>query len=92
MKRSLIQYARGYLLLIFSFIILLITSCQRADETREYGWFDFVISDLDSSATVVDMSFLNSEIAGSSGFITVKDGHFINGKGENRSQLRGTSG
>jgi hypothetical protein len=68
--------------MIFASIALLSISCQRVDETRQYGWFDFVIPDLDTSATVVDMSFLNSEIAGSSGYITLKDGHFADGKGK----------
>jgi hypothetical protein len=90
MKKSLIQNSRRFILLISSVIIMLVTSCHGTDEVREYGWFDFVIPDLDSSATVVDMSFLNSEIAGSSGFITVKDGHFIDGKGE-RIRFFGTN-
>jgi len=68
----------------------MIISCRQADETREYGWFEFVIPDLDSSATVADMSFLNPLPAGSSGYITVKDGHFIDGQG-NRIRFFGTN-
>ncbi|HBH85348.1 MAG: hypothetical protein A2X04_12320 [Bacteroidetes bacterium GWF2_41_9] len=67
MKRSFTLNYRRSLLLICTLILLLITSCNQADQTREYGWFDFVIPDLDSSATVTDMSFLNEKIAGSSG-------------------------
>jgi len=81
MKKSLVQNSRRFLLLICSVIVISITSCNGTNEVREYGWFDFVIPDLDTSATVIDMSFLNSEIAGSSGYITVKDGHFADGKG-----------
>ncbi len=81
MKRSsTLKISSGVLLLIL-IVFLLITSCQQADQTREYGWFDFVIPDLDTTETVVDMSFLNSEIAGSSGLITLKDGHFADGNG-----------
>lgn len=82
MKRSADRNCRHYFLLISMFIALIISSCQQADETREYGWFDFVVPDLDTTATVVDMSFLNSEIAGSSGYITLKDGHFADGRGD----------
>ena len=49
-----------------------------------------MIPDLDSSATVADMSFLNPLPAGSSGYITVKDGHFIDGQG-NRIRFFGTN-
>lgn len=81
MKKSLILCYSSIVLLISASMLFLATSCQSTNQTREYGWFDFVIPDLDSSATVVDMSFLNSEIAGSSGYITLKDGHFADGKG-----------
>ncbi len=77
-------------LLISSLIIILIISCHNVDETREYGWFEFVIPDLDSSATVADMSFLNPLPAGSSGYITVKDGHFTDEKGD-RIRFFGTN-
>jgi len=82
MKRDDIKHLRWYNLLVSVSVILLMTACQRADETREYGWFEFVIPDLDSSATVVDMSFLNPEPAGKAGYITLKDGHFADGNGE----------
>jgi hypothetical protein len=90
MKNSFTIRSRRFLLLIPLSVALLVASCKQADETREYGWFEFLIPDLDSSATVVDMSFLNDEIAGGSGFITVKDGHFIDGKGE-RIRFFGTN-
>jgi hypothetical protein len=82
MKRSTDRNCRYYFLLISIFIVLIISSCQQADETREYGWFDFIVPDLDTTVTVVDMSFLNSEIAGSSGYITLIDGHFADGRGD----------
>ncbi len=81
MKKSFYLRTGVNILLVSAIALMMITSCQQADQTREYGWFEFVIPDLDSSATVVDMSFLNSEIAGSSGYITLKDGHFADGNG-----------
>lgn len=56
----------------------------------EYGWFDFVIPDSDTTSTPVDMSFLNEKVAGSAGFVTVKDGHFFDGNG-NRIRFFGTN-
>ncbi len=74
---------------VYSFIgtslmmfMVLLSGCQKPpDEPRTYGWFDFVIPDSDTAQNVVDMSFLNEGIAGSSGYVTVKDGHFADGKG-----------
>ena len=72
-------------------ILILFTACQNnADEIREYGWFDFVIPDSDTTDSSVDMSFLNEDIAGGSGFVTVKDGHFVDGNG-NRIRFFGTN-
>ncbi|MBG0858902.1 MAG: hypothetical protein IQL11_05320 [Bacteroidales bacterium] len=88
-KLFLMTFIRFLLLTSISFS-LLITACRQNDKAREYGWFDFTIPDLDSSATVVDMSFLNQGIAGSSGCITVKDGHFADGNG-NRVRFFGTN-
>jgi hypothetical protein len=76
--------------LVSAFVLSLTISCNKTDSKREYGWFDFVIRDLDTTATAVDMSFLNSEPAGSAGFISVKDGHFIDGKGD-RIRFFGTN-
>lgn len=74
------------------FLIFLFTaSCtNKPDEKMEYGWFEFVIPDTDTSATPVDMSFLNEEIAGNAGFVTVKDGHFVDGNGK-RIRFFGTN-
>ncbi|HLF33368.1 MAG TPA: hypothetical protein VI583_03965, partial [Cyclobacteriaceae bacterium] len=69
--------------LILGALMLTIYSCTgTSGEIREYGWFDFVIPDLDTSDTEVNLAFLNDEEAGSTGFITVKDGHFIDGNGK----------
>jgi hypothetical protein len=81
MKRADIKHLRRFIFFASVSYILMMPACQRTDETREYGWFEFVIPDLDSTANVVDMSFLNSGIAGSSGHITIKDGHFADGNG-----------
>ena len=90
MKRSLFQKFRRPFLIIFILTGVIITSCQRSGETRDYGWFDFVVPDLDSTATVVDLSYLNPSVAGSEGYITVKDGHFADGKGD-RIRFFGTN-
>lgn len=75
----------------YSLIIFLVPSCQKQmAEKLEYGWFDFVIPDTDATQNTVDMSFLNEEPAGASGFITVRDGHFVDGKG-NRIRFFGTN-
>lgn len=63
-------------------LVLLYSCAGSPDENREYGWIPFTVLDLDTAENAVDMSFLNSEAAGESGFITVKDGHFIDGKGQ----------
>jgi|WetSurMetagenome_2_1015567.scaffolds.fasta_scaffold00169_9 hypothetical protein len=82
MKSSNFQCIRASWIVISIIIILFVSSCkQTQDQNRAYGWFDFVIPDSDTSRNVVDMSFLNEKIAGGSGFVSVKDGHFIDGKG-----------
>ena len=76
----------GKMMGVFIVIIVcsLLTSCDREGEeiTREHGWFNFVISDTDTLPNVVDMSFLNENEAGESGFIAVKEGHFVTGDGK----------
>lgn len=71
---------------MMSSILIVLTiftsSCKKSPgEKREYGWFEFVIPDSDTTHNSVDMSFLNSEIAGGSGYVKVEKGHFIDGKG-----------
>jgi hypothetical protein len=90
MKRADIKHLGRFIFFAFVSFILVMPACQRTDETREYGWFDFVIPDLDSSATIVDMSFLNSGIAGNTGSITLKNGHFADGNG-NKIRFFGTN-
>jgi len=72
-------------------IFLFAVSCMnKPKEKLEYGWFDFVIPDSDTTSTPNDMSFLNEKAAGGSGFVTVKDGHFIDGSGS-RIRFFGTN-
>ena len=79
---NLFSIRRSYILTSLLFV-LFISACQTEPvEKREYGWFDFVVPDLDTTVNVVDMSFLNIGDAGGSGFITLKDGHFADGNGE----------
>jgi len=82
MKHFNIFFPGKFFMLISLLFILVIPACKNApDENRAYGWFDFVIPDSDTTRNAVDMSFLNDGIAGSSGFVTVKEGHFVDGKG-----------
>ncbi len=70
------------ILLIFLFILITSLGCKNdKTEPLAYGWFDFVIPDLDTTHNAVDMSFLNPLPAGDQGWVTVKDGHFVDGGG-----------
>ena len=63
-------------------MFVLFTACTKSpDKKLEYGWFDFVIPDSDTTHNAVDMSFLNEAVAGGSGFVKVKNGHFVDGNG-----------
>ncbi len=82
MRHSNFFPLRASMLMLFFLALLFIAACQKSPvENREYGWFDFVIPDTDTTHNAVDMSFLNEGPAGGSGFVTVKEGHFIDGKG-----------
>ncbi len=70
----------GFVLILLS-MILQISCTPEKEEIPEYGWFDFVISDLDTTKNAIDLSFLNEKIAGENGFVLVKDGHFVDGNG-----------
>ena len=54
------------------------------------GWFAFSMPPHGSEDSAVDMSWLNPEPAGAAGFVTVKDGHFVDGRGK-RLRLLGTN-
>jgi hypothetical protein len=86
--------ARAYdsvLLLLIAMEVLILCASANCQVTKDTtGWFEFVIPGLDFTQTPVDMSFLNSEPAGSSGFVQIKDGHFVDGAG-NRLKLLGTN-
>ena len=57
-------------------------SCNPTEETAEYGWFDFVMQDLDTTKNEIDLSHLNEDVAGENGFVKVQDGHFVTGDGK----------
>jgi hypothetical protein len=54
------------------------------------GYFPFTIPPLDASASFTDMSFLSPEPAGASGRVAIRDGHFVDGRG-NRLRLLGSN-
>ena len=70
---------------IYPFLIvlagLLAQRCEPQKKAEVPVWFEFSVLDLDTAKADIDMSFLNEEEAGSSGFITVGDGKFFDGKG-----------
>ena len=69
---------------VFGVLAILIFSCNPyPEQVPEYGWFEFVVKDLDTAETEINLSFLNQDMAGKNGFIKVQDGHFIDGTGEN---------
>ncbi|MFO7947476.1 MAG: carbohydrate binding domain-containing protein [Armatimonadota bacterium] len=57
--------------------------------TAPDGWFPFHVADI-GAGTVVDCSGLNGSPAGADGFITARDGHFVDGSGE-RIRFLGTN-
>jgi hypothetical protein len=82
MKHLRSSWSVTIVLIISSVLLTTLFSCKKSPvAVREHGWFSFVIPDSDTSHTVVDMSFLNNGIAGATGFIRVKDGHFEDGTG-----------
>jgi len=45
------------------------------------GWFEFVIAE-PAEGSVTNVAAYNGAVAGADGFVTVRDGHFVGGKGE----------
>jgi len=62
---------------------------QVASQTR--GWFEFLVPGLDvPEGGPLDLSWMNNEPAGFHGFVRVRNGHFVDGKGR-RLRLYGTN-
>jgi hypothetical protein len=80
----------------FSFLMIAIIAgmavqaCQTRQKADVPRWFEFSVTDLDTAASAIDMSFLNEEVAGGTGFVTVRDGRFVDGDG-NRIRFLGTN-
>lgn len=68
-------------------VLLLTASCAFAEIPE--GWFEFVISE-PAEGSIVDVSSYNPEPAGASGFVTIADGHFVDGRGA-RIRFLGTN-
>jgi len=54
------------------------------------GAFEFALPGLDSSPAYVDLSFLSPKPAGADGFVTIKNGQFVDGSGQ-RLKFLGTN-
>jgi hypothetical protein len=83
--RLSIPFSTNSIIIAVSILICFtIFSCGTSPDqiTREYGWFDFVVQDYDTAHNAVDMSFLNEKEAGETGFIAVKNSHFVTGAGD----------
>ena len=57
--------------------LLILVGASRADDM-----FPFPIQTLNANHDATDMSWMNERPAGKSGFVSVKDGHFVDGKGK----------
>ncbi|MBM4079697.1 MAG: hypothetical protein FJ278_08355, partial [Planctomycetes bacterium] len=64
--------------------------CLAAHGGTPEGWFPFAMPPYGAEGSLVDMAWLNPEPAGAAGFVTIKDGHFVDGGGR-RLRLLGTN-
>jgi len=78
----LLCYVLDYLPVVLSLLLLTACGAPPAPPMGESGWFEFSMPDRDTSATAVDLSFLNEASAGEAGFVEVRNGHFVDGRGE----------
>lgn len=67
--------------------IMLLAACGCAQQTE---LFPFPMNSLAAPKTPIDLSSLNEKVAGESGFVRVRDGHFVDGRG-NRIRFVGTN-
>jgi hypothetical protein len=69
--------------ILFVFAVCVVAArCGAQVSTSTPGWFEFDMPGLEvPEGSPVDMSWLNAEPAGKSGFVQVKNGHFADGKG-----------
>jgi hypothetical protein len=70
-----------------AFIVALSAQPAMPDSPSKTGWFPFRVVTFEPASAAanpspVDLSYLNREIAGEQDRIGVRDGHFVNGKGE----------
>ncbi len=68
-------------------LCLLVASAACAEIPE--GWFEFTIG-VPGEGSVADVSALNAEPAGAAGFVTMRDGRFVDGRGE-RIRFLGTN-
>ncbi len=73
-------------------LTLAAATASHADSPRPPALFPFVIPWQDASrGTATDMSFLNTKPAGKNGYVTARDGHFVEGKTGKPVRFFGTS-
>ena len=80
----------GLFAVILMEVLILCSSVQSQVTKDTPGWFEFVVPGFDALETSVDMSFLNPDPAGNSGFVRIENGKFLDGAG-NRLKFLGTN-
>jgi hypothetical protein len=71
-------------------VLALVSACQAGRAQAGDGLFPFTIPWDDSAPSVANVSDWSEKPAGKDGFIAVRDGHFVDGKGE-RIRFLGTN-
>lgn len=71
-------------------MVLLLGGATTAGSAPPEGWFPFALPPYGAQGSLVDLSWLSPEPAGAAGFVTVQEGHFVDGWGR-RLRLLGTN-
>ncbi len=90
MTPSVLHFLKWHVGIYMTISILFFNSCAQKPDVPDYGWFEFAVTDLDTTRNEIDLSFLNEDIAGASGFVSVENGHFVTGSGK-RVRFFGTN-
>ena len=71
--------------LVVALLTVAVAGCAEVPD----GWFEFTIG-IPAEGSAVDASHLNQGSAGADGFVTIADGHFVDGSGD-RIRFLGTN-